>query len=136
LFVPVNVKVMAEVVVARNSLPRGTILRPDDLTLSQRDLARLHRGYLEQPKLAVGKKLRQRLRRNQVVTPSQLDTPVAVKNNSRITITASSKLMQIHMAGKALQNGSIGELIRVRNESSKRELEARVIAPGIVEVAM
>ena len=82
------------------------------------------------------KKLRQRLRQNQVVTPSQLDTPVAIKSNSRITITASSTLMQIHMAGKALQNGSIGELIRVRNVSSNRELEARVIAPGIVEVAM
>jgi len=40
------------------------------------------------------------------------------------------------MAGKALQNGSIGDLIRVRNESSKRELDAMVVAPGIVRVAM
>jgi flagellar basal body P-ring formation protein FlgA len=136
LFVPINVKVMAEVVVARNGLPRGAIIRPDDIILKQRDLARLHRGYLEQTKLVIGKKLRQRLRRDQVVTPSQLDTPNAVKRNSRVTILSSNKVLQVRMAGKALQNGSMGELIRVRNESSKRELDARVIAPGVVEVAM
>ncbi len=136
LFVPIDVKVMTEVVVAKNSLPRGAILGPGDVTMKKRNLARLNRGYLEQPKLAVGKKLRQRLRQNQVVIPSQLDTPDAIKRNSRIVITASNKLLQIHMAGKALQNGSIGELIKVRNESSNRELEARVVAPGIVEVAM
>jgi flagella basal body P-ring formation protein FlgA len=136
LFVPIYVKVMAEVVVARNSLPRGAIIGPDDITMKQRDLAHLHRGYLEQTQLIIGKKLRQRLRQDQVVTPSQLDTPDAIKRNSRVTITASNKTMQIRMAGKALQSGSLGELIRVRNESSKRELDARVIAPGIVEVAM
>lgn len=136
LFVPITVKVMADVVVAKNSLPRGTIIGPDDLILRQRDLARLHRGYLEQPKLAIGKKLSQRLRKNQVLIPSQLDTPNAIKRNSHVTITANNKLLQIRMAGKALQSGSLGEMIRVRNESSKRELDARIIAPGIVEVAM
>lgn len=136
LFVPINVKVMAEVVVAKNSLPRGAIIGVNDITLKQRDLSRLHRGFLEQPELVVGKILRQRLQKNQVITPSQLDTPDAIKRNSRVTITASNKLLQIRMTGKALQSGGMGELIRVRNESSNRELDARVIAPGIVEVAM
>jgi flagella basal body P-ring formation protein FlgA len=40
------------------------------------------------------------------------------------------------MIGKALQNGSLGQIIRVRNESSNREIDAKIIAPGIVEVPM
>ena len=136
LFVPINVKVMAEVVVARNSLPRGAIIGPDDITMKQRDLARMHRGYLENTQLVIGKKLRQRIRQNQVVTPSQLDTPLAIKRNNRVTIVASNKVLKIRMAGKALESGGLGEFIRVRNESSNKELDARVIAPGIVEVAM
>lgn len=136
LFVPVTVKVMADVVVAKGSLPRGTIIRAGDITLEQRDISRLHRGYLETKQAVLGKKLRQRLRQHQVVTPSQLDTPHAIKRNNRVTILANSKSLQIRMAGKALQNGSLGQLIRVRNVSSKKELDARVIAPGIVEVAM
>jgi len=136
MFVPVTVKVMTHVVVARSSLPRNSILGESDITLEQRDISRLHRGYLEDKKAVLGKKLRQRLRQHQVLTPSQLDTPHAIKRNNRVTIIASSRSLQIRMAGKALQNGSLGELIRVRNESSKKELDARIIAPGIVEVAM
>ena len=136
LFVPVTVKVMTEVVVARTSLPRGSIIGESDIELEMRDISRLHRGYLEAKKSVLGKKLRQRLRQQQVVTPSQLDTPHAIKRNNRVTILASSRSLQIRMLGKALQNGSLGELIRVRNESSKKELDAKVVAPGIVEVAM
>ncbi len=136
LFVPVNVKVMTKVIVARNSLPRGAIIGPSDITMKHRDLSRLHRGYLENKQLVLGKKLRQRMRKNQVVTPSQLETPNAIKRNNKVTIVASNKTLQIRMAGKALQSGGLGDLIRVRNESSKKELDARIIAPGIVEVAM
>lgn len=136
MFVPVTVKIMTQVVVARGSLPRGAIIGEGDIGLEQRDISRLHRGYLEDKKAVLGKKLRQRMRQHQVITPSQLDTPYAIKRNNRVTILASSKTLKIRVAGKALQNGSVGELIRVRNESSKKELDARVIAPGIVEVAM
>jgi flagellar basal body P-ring formation protein FlgA len=136
LFVPVTVKVMTEVVVARTSLPRGSIITGKDIGLELRDISRLHRGYLEETKSVLGKKLKQRLRQRQVVTPSQLDRPRAIKRNNKVTILASSRSLRIRMAGKALEDGSLGELIRVRNESSKRELDARVIAPGIVEVAM
>jgi len=136
MFVPVTVKVMTQVVVAKSSLSRGAIIGESDIGLEQRDISRLHRGYLEEKKVVLGKKLRQRMRQHQVITPSQLDTPHAVKRNNRVTIVASSKSLKIRVAGKALQNGSVGELIRVRNVSSKKELDARVIAPGIVEVAM
>jgi len=127
---------MTQVVVAKSSLSRGAIIGESDIGLEQRDISRLHRGYLEEKKVVLGKKLRQRMRQHQVITPSQLDTPHAVKRNNRVTIVASSKSLKIRVAGKALQNGSVGELIRVRNVSSKKELDARVIAPGIVEVAM
>jgi len=136
IYVPVSVKVMTEVIIAKRALERGTIISAADVGLEQRDISRLHRGYLEQKNLAVGKKLKQRVRRNQIVSPSQLDSPQAIKRNNRVTILASNRMIQVRMAGKALQNGSIGDLIRVRNESSKRELDAMVVAPGIVRVAM
>ncbi len=136
LFVPVTVKVMTEVVVAKKNLPRGTIIGPDDLTMEKRDIARLHRGYMENTENALGKELRQRMRRHQVLTPSQLDTPVTVKRNNKVIIQASNKTVQIRMIGKALENGGIGQTIRVRNESSNKEIDAKVVAPGIVEVPM
>ncbi len=136
LFVPVSVKVMAEVVVSKRGMPRGSIIGPDDVTTDRRDISQLHRGYLEEPKAVVGKKLRQRVRRHQVLTPYQLDNPLTVKRNTRVVIQASKESVQVRMMGKALQNGSLGQIIRVRNESSNREIDAKIIAPGIVEVPM
>ncbi len=136
LFVPVTVKVMTKIVVATNDLPRGSIIQPGDVTMELRDISRLHRGYLEDTKAAVGKKLRQRAGRDKVITPSKLVTPLTVKRNNRVIIRASNKTVNVSMTGKALQNGSIGQVIRVKNESSNREVDARVIAPGIVEVPM
>ena len=136
LFVPVTVKVMAKIVIAKRSLPRGSIIGPDDITTEQRDISRLHRGFLKETKAVIGKKLRQRLRQDQALTPYQLDNPVAVKRNTRILIQASKESVQVRMAGKALQNGSLGQTIRVKNTSSNREIDAKIIAPGIVEVPM
>ena len=136
LFVPVTVKVMAKIVVATNSLPRGSIIQPDDIALELRDISRLHRGFLEDTKSVVGKKLRQRIGRNQVLTSSKLVAPLTVKRNNRVLIRSGNKAIQVSMAGKALQNGSLGQIIRVINESSNKEIDARVVAPGIVEVPM
>jgi flagella basal body P-ring formation protein FlgA len=39
------------------------------------------------------------------------------------------------MAGKAMSDGTKGKRIRVKNNSSKRIIEATVTAPGVVTVS-
>jgi flagella basal body P-ring formation protein FlgA len=136
LYVPVNVAVMSQVVVAKTELSRGSSVTRDDVKLEKRDIARLHRGYLDSLEKAIGKTVKYSVRPNQVVTPSRLVTPLAVKRNSRVLILAANSSVQVRMSGTALENGSIGQRIRVKNRSSKRELEARVVEQGVVQVSM
>ncbi len=136
LYVPVTVSIMLPVVVAANELQRGALIKQDDIKLENRDIARLHRGYLENLDQAMGKKVKQTIHSNQIITPSRITLPRAIKRNSRVTILASSNIIQVRMVGIALENGSIGERIRIRNQSSNREIDAKVIAPGVVQVAM
>jgi flagella basal body P-ring formation protein FlgA len=136
LYVPVTVSVMMPVVVTATELHRGALIRKEDLQLENRDISLLHRGYLESMDQAVGKSVKQSVRRNQVLTPSKIVSPRAIKRNSRVTILASSDAIQVRMTGIALENGSVGERIRIRNQSSSREIDAKVIAPGVVQVAM
>jgi flagella basal body P-ring formation protein FlgA len=136
LYVPVTVSIMLPVVVTTTDIHRGTLIRKEHLQLEKRDIARLHRGYLESLEQAVGKSVKQSIRSNQVVTPSKIVSPRAIKRNSRVTILASSNSIQVRMAGIALENGSIGERIRIRNQSSNLEIDAKVVAPGVVQVAM
>jgi flagella basal body P-ring formation protein FlgA len=136
LFVPVTVHVTAEVVIADHDLARGDLIKAEDLRLESRDLSRLHFGYLENPEAAVGNRVRQHIRRDEVITPSRIAAPLAVKRNSRVIIIASNPAVAVRMAGIALENGGIGDRIRVRNRSSKRELEATIVSQGVVQVAM
>ena len=136
LYVPVTVVVMADVVTAANELRRGQILTAQDLVIEQRDIARLHRGYLANLKEAIGKQVKYNIRRGQVLTPAKVAAPKAVKRNSRVTIVAQNPAIQVRMKGTALESGAIGDRIRVRNNSSKRELEAQVLAQGIVQVTL
>ncbi len=136
LYVSVMVSLDTEVVVAAHNLARGTTLSATDLILEKRDIARLRRNYFDNPARAIGKKLKRNLQRGQVLDSLYIVTPNAVKKGSKVIILASSKKIQVRMPGKALSNGSIGELIKVQNIHSKKELEAIVISPGVVKVAM
>ena len=136
LYVPVSVSIITKVVVAARDLPRGAILTASDLKLVEQDIARLNRGYIEQPTQAIGKITKRSLQRGHVLTPKQISTPLAVKKGNRVAIVASNSAIQVRMRGKALSNGATGERIRVQNISSKKEIEATVISPGVVRVSM
>ncbi len=136
LYVPVTVIVMADVVTAAKELRRGQILTPQDLTIEQKDIARQHQGYLANLKEAIGKQVKYNIRRGQVITPAKVAAPKAVKRNSQVTIVAQNPAIQVRMKGTALENGAVGDRIRVRNNSSKRELEAKVLSQGIVQVSL
>ncbi len=136
LYVPVTVAVMLPVVITTTELQRGDLIRQEDLRLEERDISRLHRGYLESLDKAIGKSVKQSIHHNQIITPSKISSPRAIKRNSRVTIISNSSAIQVRMTGIALENGSIGERIRVRNQSSKREIDAQIVAPGVVQVAM
>ncbi|WP_260291108.1 flagellar basal body P-ring formation chaperone FlgA [Sedimenticola hydrogenitrophicus] len=133
LYVPVTLSIMKEIVVAGRELPRGTILTSADIKTEQRDVARLHRGYLENPRQAVGKKLKRRLHADAILTPGQMVIQHAVKKGNQVVILAQIGTLQVRMNGKALSDGAVGERIKVENNSSNRRIEATVIASGVVK---
>ncbi|MEJ2576345.1 MAG: flagellar basal body P-ring formation chaperone FlgA [Gammaproteobacteria bacterium] len=135
LYVPVEIQLPGEVVVAKRPLKRGEVLSNDDLTLAPRDLSRLHRDYYTEVEPLIGQSVRRTLRRNAVVTPSSVEAHDVVRRGSDVTIIAANPTVQVRMRGKALGDGSAGERIKVQNLSSGRELSATVVGTGLVRVA-
>lgn len=136
LYVSAMVSLNSDVIVAAHNLARGTILSATDLVLEKRDIARLRGKYFDNPTQAIGKRLKRNLQHGQVLDSIYIVTPNTVKKGNKVIILASSSKVQVRMPGKALSNGSTGELIKVQNIYSKKELEAIVISPGVVKVAM
>jgi len=136
LYVSAKIIKYADIYVAKRYLPRGTQLTKSDITLERRDITSQSAGYITELEAISGKILRRPLRHNSVIPPSALHEPLLVKRGDKVTIVAQNAGIKVRMKGKALINGTEGETIKVRNLSSKRIIEGKVLSTGVVGVRL
>lgn len=134
LYVSANVGLETPVVVATRDLGRGDPIEPGDLELQVKDTTHLLRGHFTDIDKLLGSRLKRTLRRGRVVTPSMLVEQKSVRRGEQITILSALGTIEVRSRGKALRDGSPGDLIPVQNLSSKKRLQARVVSPGLVSV--
>lgn len=65
---------------------------------------------------------------------SSLREPFAVSQGQQVRLIYSTGSLQITALGMPLQDGSIGEMIRVRNTDSGLTVSGTILGPGIVQV--
>lgn len=118
----------------RRVVRRGERIRPEDVILMQTSLSQLPSDAVSDFTPALGAAARSEIRPGMWVTGRMLVTPVAVKSRHAVTIRLIEGPIEIVTKGIAKQNGAIGEVIRVENIRSKREVLARVISRDEVEV--
>jgi flagella basal body P-ring formation protein FlgA len=129
----VVLKARAQVVVTTTDLKRGETLTAADLQLQQMDISDLNEPFLAVDEL-IGKQLKQTVRQGQALQRNQLEFPPMIKRGERVTIQASNPGLMLKASGEARQNGELGDMIRVRNIGSQREVVCRVLAAGLVSV--
>ena len=134
LYVSAKVSVYSEVLVAARTLSRGTHLGAADVEFERRDLSRLPYGYLTDVAELDGKMSNRRINAGTVLTPSSLKDAPMVRRGERVILTIDTGGLQIRASGTAMQDGTRGQRIRVRNTGSKRVIEGVIIGPGLVEV--
>jgi flagella basal body P-ring formation protein FlgA len=132
IFLTGDVKVMQPVVVTQVPIRRGELIRPAMLGTETRDLSRLRNLYYTDTAAVVGKEARRHFAAGSVLFASQLKAPLAVERGQRVQIVARSGTVEISSRGEALEDGSLGEQIRVRNLQSERIVFAWIDAPGRV----
>ena len=136
IFVPGHVNLYQEVATAVRSLPRNNLIQASDVQLSERDVSSLRQGYILNLENVIGQKLTRPIQPNQIISANFLKAPTAINKGDEVVISARANSMYVRMPGTALEEGAIGQQIRVRNTRSQRIIHARVTSPGQVEVAM
>ncbi|WP_456445300.1 flagellar basal body P-ring formation chaperone FlgA [Thiolapillus sp.] len=134
LYVPVTVKVFDEVVVTTQALPRNTLLQRSHLKLARRNLAKLPQGYFMDPAKLVGMKLKRNLGAGLPLTHTMIKAQTVIKRGQQVMLVSRSQGLSVHMQGKAMASGAAGDLIKVKNLSSKRIVEGTVTSAGEVLV--
>lgn len=133
--VSTTLEALAEVAITTGDLRRGVILSEEHIELAERDLNRLRAPCFDSDEL-LGKRLKRSLRKGQVLERSAVAFPPMIKRGEIVTIMAQKGALTVTAKGLAQQNGDAGDMIRVRNISSKKDLICKVAGPVSVTVEL
>jgi flagella basal body P-ring formation protein FlgA len=133
--VRIDVEALADTVVSVRQIEHGSILAVDDLALQKRELTQNSHFGVRSIDEAAGKKARTTIRANQPVRVDQLERIPLIKSGQMVTIIAENGVFKISVTGKAHSSGAEGDVIRVQNLTSLKEIPAKVIDGSTVQVA-
>ncbi len=123
----------APTLVAARPLTKGRRIGPDDVTVGR--LAGIAPALrLDDPGLAVGRKLRVALGAGQPLTERHLVPALDVEPGQTVTALLATAGVEITATAQALTGGTIGDRIALRNPSGGRDTEGVIVASGIVRV--
>lgn len=134
LSIPVEVEALAETVVVLRALERGDVISPDDITVQRRDLSSLTGRVYRSADQVIGKRARVPVRANMPLRGDQLEKVPLVKSGQLVTIIVENQAMRLTATGKARGNGAEGDIVMVQNLGSLKEVPARVVDSGLVQV--
>lgn len=133
--VRIDVEALAATVVTVSQIEHGDTITAADLTLQKREIT--HTSHLSARTIdeVAGKKARTTLRANQPVRTDQIERVPLIKSGQMVTIVAETGVFKISVTGKAHSSGAAGDIIRVQNLTSLKEIPAKVIDGSTVQVA-
>lgn len=134
IYLPVKISVLKDVYVAKQPLLKGSRIGPDDIVIQEMDVQTLKQGYYTDAEQLLGHIAKQALSQGMAFTPANLQMPRLVKRGEQVKIVAGTDAFTVTMTGIALNDGILGEMVGVKNLSSKKVLEGRVTASQEIRV--
>lgn len=131
-----RVDFVARVPVAGRTIRKGQQITNADIKWMELSLRLLGSDVIEHPDQMVGLAAKRNIRQNRPFKRSDLRTPIMIAKGSMVRVTLNSGGLSLSGTGRALEDGSLGESIRIMNMQSKRALDAKVIAPDHVRAAL
>jgi flagella basal body P-ring formation protein FlgA len=136
LYLPVRVASTRPVVVTSRALARDTVLAPGDVRLANLASRAAQTGTLADPADAIGRRLRRPADEGQAVTTALITAPTLVRRGQQVSVEAQAGNLKVRMAGTALKDGALGDIIDVESATSGRTVQAVVRSAKSVEVLL
>jgi flagella basal body P-ring formation protein FlgA len=129
-----QVAAMAQAAVLTRHLHPGTILAAGDLQEVRVRISQLRGNAPLTLEAATGQALRHDMASGQPLTSADVARPVLVARNGNVRMRLDAGGIQLQAQGIALEEGGLGETIKVQNPSSRAVVLAEITAAGEVRV--
>lgn len=128
-WVRASLTVRRRVVIVVNGLPRGSVLRPDDVRLEERTFNPLSSPPIESSEDAIGKALKHRVRTGALLLAEDFEEMPDIAVGDSVDVVAREGAALVKCEARAESGGQVGEMIRLRNPASSKTFFARVLGP-------
>jgi len=123
-----------QVPVAIRELARGETLQASDISwITMNDTDVISHALQDEDEI-VGLMAKHTIRAGQTLRGYDVARPIAVTRGKLVTILWSTAMMNLTVQGKALEPGSVGDVIRVSNTKSKAPVMAEVVNETTVRI--
>lgn len=126
--------VFLSIATARYPLARGHVIQPGDVVMKKQNIAMLRGGFVTRPASLTGLTVKRRVREQQPLVESMVESPVLVARGQQVVMVADNHGVVAHTTGEAMQNGRKGTVIKVKNLTSQRVVSATVTGKGQVRM--
>ncbi len=136
IYMQATVNAYAMIYVARAPISRGSTFNASDLIKQRHNITSLNGNYVAEMKNLKGQVARRHIRTGEIIKPSVAVKSKLIKRGEQVTIIAETAGIKVRMMGKAMNDASAGEQVRVKNNNSRRIVEGIAITRGIVKINM
>lgn len=124
-----SVALYRDILVAATTIPRGTIVEPDQLRIERRDVAPLGGEYIQDPAVVVGQRARRTIQAGTRLGPTFVEDPPVISRGDRVHVQVRGTQFEISITGTAQEAGTLGSIVRVELPT-RRRVYVRVTGPG------
>lgn len=129
-----TVFVSGPAVKAARGIERGTVLTADDMTMVTDEISGVLIAPLPRVEDVTGAQTLRDIVAGEMLTTMLVRVPPAVVSGQLVTTVARVGHVNVESRAVAAERGALGQIIRLVNPESRRNLRGTVIGPGRVEV--
>ncbi len=133
---PIKLTVKDKVWVAKDSIERGRTLGFSNVCLEYRDITRNYKNVASKDFSVIGNISRKNLKPGTIIDKRFIKKIPAVLKNSFIYLVFESSKVKVTLPGEALQDGGMGDYIKVRNKSFRKRYIGKVIGKNKVLISL
>lgn len=131
--VTVDCRSYRDVVTTTRGVRRGTLLE-GALAVEERDITNLKHGFFAGPESLEGMRAARPIGSGEIVSHRHVEPVPIVHRGDDVTMSVTTGNMSLLATGEALQDGGVGERIRVRNIDSGKVVYGEITEAGTVRV--
>lgn len=132
--VPVKLNVYNDVWVAKDFIRRGEAISIGNVSLERKNITDMAQNALSSKVEPMGSLVRKTFTPGDIIDARFVESAPIVSKSSHVSVMFKSSLITITIPCEALDNGKIGDLVRVRSKQYKKDYTGRVTDSGMVLV--